>query len=83
MDYGLPISLGEIEMRKVTFAFMSIWAALALALAGRATAGRMHGEWMKLAARVAQQPLPFDMTHMLASIDPDGRLLHAVTTMAA
>jgi hypothetical protein len=70
-------------MTKLTIAFLSIWASLIMATANRGTVSRLHGEWLKLAVRVAQHPLPFDVTHTLASLDPDGHFLRAVMTMTA
>lgn len=70
-------------MTRLTFAFLSIWASLILATAGKTSVSRMHGEWLKVAARIAQQPPPIDVAQMLASIDPEGRWLSTVMTVTA
>lgn len=71
-------------MRKLNFILLYIWSALAFAAASKAQVNKPYGEWFKLGVRVVhQQPIPFDLGRLLATLDPDGRWLHAAATMVA
>ncbi len=71
-------------MRKLNIILLYIWTALAFAVASKAQINKPYGEWFKLGVRVVQQqPIPFDLGHLLAALDPGGRWLHAAATMVA
>ena len=70
-------------MTKLNLILLYIWSALAFAAASKAQVNKPYGEWFKLGLRVAQQqPVPFELGHVLLALDPDGRWLHAATMLA-
>ena len=69
-------------MTKLSFIILYIWSALAFAAATRSDLNKFHGEWIKLGLRIAQHPLPLDVTHILLAFDPDGRWLHMASLTA-
>jgi hypothetical protein len=75
--------IGEIDMTKLNFILLHIWSALAFAVASKHQLNKPWGEWLKLGFRVAQQqPVPSDLWHLLVLVDPDGRFLHAATSLS-
>jgi hypothetical protein len=71
-------------MTKLNLILLYIWSALAFAAANKSQLHKAHGEWFKVGLRVAQQqPAPFEFSHLLLALDPDGRWLHAAATLTA
>lgn len=71
-------------MRKLNIILLYIWSALAFAVATKAQVNKPYGEWFKLGVRVVQQqPIPFDLGHVLLASDPDGRWLKPALALMA
>jgi hypothetical protein len=71
-------------MRRLNFILLYIWSALAFAVASKAQVNKPYGEWFKVGVRIVQQQqIQFDLGHLLLAFDPEGRWLHAATTMVA
>lgn len=69
-------------MTKLGFAILYAWTALAFAAASKSQTGKFHGEWIKLAFRVAQQPHA-DVANVLLAFDPAGHWPHMLTIWVA
>ena len=69
-------------MTKLNLILLYIWSALAYAAANKSQLHKPYGEWFKVGVRVAQQqPAPFEFSHLLLALDPDGRWLHAAASL--
>ena len=71
-------------MTKLNLILLYIWSALAFAAASKSQLHKAHGEWFKVGLRVAQQPpVPFEFSHALLALDPEGRWLHTAAALTA